>query len=141
MSNPERGSFHFVVDDQTYRLKLTLDGIAQLEDHYEAKYKRPFTFANILARIEAGSVSAIRALIWAALLDGHPSITVEQAGELIDKSGGVLGFASHVSSLLRSTQPAAEDLPPDGGGTRPQPAPVRSRRAGARSIGRRGASA
>lgn len=142
MANPERGEFEFEVEGKKYRMKLTLDAIAQLEDYYEQKYRRPIPFGQILARVQSGSIGAMRAVIWASLQCHHPDLTVKQTGELIDQAGGILAFAAQIGKLIGTAQPDVEDVQAAGGmPPNPRKAPAGRNRHGGRSTGRRGALA
>lgn len=134
MANRQRGEIALIVAGQDYTLRLTTDGIAQLEDACSTPEKAMF-FPDILALVLRGSVKYTRLFVWACLREAHPEMTVADAGTLMDGAGGPIGFAQLVEAVVATTQPDPEDRP------RPQTAQAMAPGIGGRSTSRRAKSA
>ena len=109
MANREKGEVSITIDGTPYTLYLDLNAMALLEDYFSTD-KRPVTFDEVVERLNAGSIRHIRAFFWAALQFHHPAITVMQAGDLIQRGGGLAAFGNQLMALTTSTQPDQEDL-------------------------------
>ena len=84
MANPHRGQVDIKAGDRTFTLSFSINAMCELED----------LMGEPIARIaqglgDAGSVkiSTVRALVWAALRDKHPEVTLEGAGDIIADAG------------------------------------------------------
>ena len=66
-----------LTDGKEYRLRFTLNALAELEDRYgsvEAAFEQ----------LDKGSFKAIRCLLWAGVLHEHPDMTETENGNLMD---------------------------------------------------------
>lgn len=79
MANPARGEVSFKVADTRYTLKFSTNAICELEEHLNKGLN------VIVANMER--LTTVRALLWAGLRAKHPDMTIEKAGELIDRCG------------------------------------------------------
>lgn len=111
MANQERGDFRLTVGDRTLVLRLTTNALAEVEE----LAGMPCTV--IVAQVEAGSVKALRYLLWATLRQHHPDIATEDKrslaaiGDLIDEAGGLTGVRDQVAAFMRANQ--NPDAPPE----------------------------
>lgn len=64
--------------DQVYTLRYTTPAFLKLEQ------ETGLTLTELQARLGAGSVHAIVALVWAGLLHAEPNLTVERAAARVD---------------------------------------------------------
>lgn len=141
MANRERGEVGMTIGSAAYTLVLNTNAMALLEDHFSRPDKE-VTFDQVLARVNAGSVRHIRALVWAALHQFHPTVTIEHAGDLIQQAGGLTGFTAQLMAMVGGTQANPDDLKtlgvkPDAN---PRKAQAGGRGTGTRSSGTRGGS-
>jgi hypothetical protein len=87
------------------------------------------TFQDVLLRVSKGSVRYIRALIWAALRRNHPTITIEQAGDLIQAAGGLFALSEQLVALADTASPDPVDVK-DLGVSAERPPKAHARRRG-----------
>jgi hypothetical protein len=135
-TNPQTGVIKMEIDGKAYTLVLNTNVMATLEEHFSTPEK-DVSWDEIFTRVLRGSVKHVRALIWAMLLQHHPTLTVEQVGVLIDKAGGFEGLTHIIQGAAKSSTPDPKDVKELG---------VRPRKAGRRGTGggstsTRGASA
>lgn len=78
MANRERGEVDLTVGSETYTLRLSTNALAEVEDLLDQD------FGEILQRMEAGRVGAQRAMLFAALREKHPTVTLLDAGQMLD---------------------------------------------------------
>lgn len=137
MANRERGERAITIGGRTYTLVMDANAMAWLEAHFST-FERPVVYPEVLALMERGSVTAIRAYLCAACQRHHPGMTIEAAGDLIQAAGGVGAFTRVIQAAASATMPDPADIealgPPNG--TDPQKARVTSRAdgTGGRSI-------
>lgn len=79
MANPLRGEVSLQLDGKTYRLKWATNAICEFEDLMGGGLPTLGPMAT--------SVKALRAMIWAALREFHPEITLKQVTEWFDVHG------------------------------------------------------
>lgn len=109
MSNPERGEVTLDAGGTSYRLRLTLNAMCELEDALSTPEK-PVTFLEVLGRLRRSSAKDIRWIVWAALREHHPEMTLKDAGELVQEAGGLFDFAGKLQTLTASAEPDPEDV-------------------------------
>lgn len=134
MANPLRGEVPFQIDGKTYRLKWATNAICEFEDLMGGGLPTLGPMAT--------SVKALRAMVWAALREFHPEITLKQVTEWFDvygielflepikkamelanpekKSGGASdppAEAVDKAGLMSSASTSSLGLPPNGSGT------------------------
>lgn len=90
MANPHRGQVDLKAGDKIYTLSFSINAMCELEDHFG----EPITkIAAKLQNPSEVSMTNIRALLWAALLDGKPEIKgtpnggLDFAGMLLNEAG------------------------------------------------------
>lgn len=87
MANKNQGQVSVKFAGKTIKLKLTFNGICELEDLHKSD------IASITARLsenaQGGKVSFIdmRAILWASMLDPLPDASIPDAGELAQSLG------------------------------------------------------
>lgn len=112
------GETTFQVEGRTYTLKLTSNALCLLEDQFSTPTQR-VSWLEILNRGMTGHWRELRGVLWASLRKHHPSITFEQAGDLMDAlDPDVLKEA--FDRLGDSARPDPEDTAALGQG-RPRP--------------------
>ena len=115
MAHQEKRKVSLNIAGETYTLVLDTAALVALEDLFSTP-EREVTFVQILQKVERGSIRYIRAFIWAALQRHHKHITIDQAGELIDKAGGIAGLAQQVTALQETAVPDKADVVELGAG-------------------------
>lgn len=110
-----------VVDGVEYTLVLNTDVMATLEDHFSTPQK-DVTWDEIWGRVLRGSVKTVRALIWAMLRPHHPTLTIADAGVLIDNAGGFAGLTDILQQAGASSTPDPADVKELGVPARPRAA-------------------
>lgn len=80
MANPLKGEVDFPVGDKTYRLRLSINQIIEVEDLTGLGIVQIAAMFNDAATLRAGSV---RAVLWGALRENHPGIDLLAAGEIM----------------------------------------------------------
>lgn len=104
MANPARGEVAFTVADTEYTLKYSTNAICELEDRLNAGLN---TIVGHMDRL-----STVRGMLWAGLRAKHPDITIQQAGEIIDKCG-MIAATEVIGKALKAAFP-----PPDEAATK-----------------------
>lgn len=138
--NRERGEWPLTVGDKQYKMRLTTNAMAEVEDLAKGK-----PWDRILEGLMRGSVSDCRLLMWAALRDHHPEIatdstdSLKRIGDLVDEAGGLTAITAQIREFVEGNarpggdgKKAAGDPPPAAGtttagtGATPTPGPSRS---------------
>ena len=107
MSATTKGTVTLEVGGKAYTLCLTLNALCELEDLLSTP-KEQVTFQQVTAMAEKGSLRHIRAVIWAALRDHHPEMSLRDAGQLIQDIG-MGAMTAHLTDLAASMAPDEED--------------------------------
>ena len=84
MANPHKGDVDLVAGDKTYRLRLDINAIAELEDHTGKGINQ---IAEELADPSTMRITLARAVFWGATRSTHPEMTVKEAGEVMTEAG------------------------------------------------------
>jgi hypothetical protein len=118
MANPHRGEVPFDLDGKSYKLAYSINALCELEDQMG---KSVVEIADLLSKPERLHVSAVRTLFWAGLLDNHPGVTPEEAGNIMTGLGIVpaLGLVAK-TFVLAFPQMAADQDPLVSAGRRPR---------------------
>ncbi len=83
MANPHRGAVALEAGEKVYSLRFTTNSICELEDHFGGK-----GISQIVVEMQGQpSMKLVRAMIWGALIDGHPNLTMKEAGTILDEVG------------------------------------------------------
>lgn len=86
MINPHKGEVAFEANGQRYVLQFSIDAVCTLEGETGKG------FVALVEELEQNpSLTLMRQLLWAGLLERHPDITLKEAGELIPAAGGLVG--------------------------------------------------
>ena len=109
MANRHKGEVTIDVEGTAYTLALTIDAMVALEDQFSTPQKL-VTFQEILGLADRGSVKAMRALIWAALQRHHPTITLTDVSDLVQRAGGLAAFVQTFSALAKVSFADPKDL-------------------------------
>lgn len=88
MANPHLGEVPIDIDGETYKISLSLNAMCELEE----AFGKPLL--EVIGDLEAAQddpkklkVTTIRMLVWGALQDNHPDITLKKAGLLAGRAG------------------------------------------------------
>lgn len=85
VANRERGELPFQSGDTTYVMKLTTNGICQMETQSGR------TFGDVIAGMQRDSHTDMRLFLWAMLQHHHPDLTLNEVGDIVDGFGIVGG--------------------------------------------------
>lgn len=146
MSNSHKGEVRVEIDGTSYTMRLDMNAMVALEEHFSTPDKE-ISFAEILDKVQRGNMRYSRAFIWAALQAHHPTLTMEDVSDIVQRSGGVFMFSQRIiAQLAKSTAPDPADikalgLEGKGKTTNPQKAQARRAGTGALSTSKRAASA
>jgi len=109
MANRERGEVDLTIDGKAYTMVLTTNALCELEDVMSTTL-RPVTYADVLMASKKGSTRAMRAVFWASLREHHRTVTLEDAGRLMDAADGTVSFAEKLAALAFAAMPADDDV-------------------------------
>jgi len=114
MGNPERAEQTVEIDGEAYRLQLSINAMCEVEDLLNAGIPRgdPRRIgfnAYVKQFLPAMEWKDVRLVVWAALREHHPDMTIGRAGWLMDRVGW------HESTLIMlslfpGSQPDEADL-------------------------------
>jgi hypothetical protein len=105
MANPHKGEISVDLEGQTYTLALTLNAMVDVEALFGLSFDEVISLAAT-----KGSATHLRALVWAMLRKHHPTITLEQAGDLV--TGANLGHLSRtIARVVTASSPDPKDVP------------------------------
>ena len=100
MANPARGEVAFTVANTEYTLKFSTNAICELEDRLNK---------SISVIVEGmDRITVVRAMLWAGLQAKHPEMTLQDAGDIIDR-GGMAHIAETISKALTLAFPAQDE--------------------------------
>lgn len=105
MANPIKGEVDFPVGDKTYRLRLSINEIIQVEDLLGIGIIKIAGMFNDVESLTAGSV---RAVLWGALREHHPEVNIMDAGDIMAEAR-LQSTIEHVGQALQAAFPKAED--------------------------------
>lgn len=111
MANRHRGEVSFAAGGETYTLRYSANALAELEDALD---KSVGEIVELMQSQKGLRIKTVRTIFRAGLLDRHPDITDQQAGDIISDVG--LGEAAN---LLGRAFTAA--FPPVEGGASESP--------------------
>jgi hypothetical protein len=135
----QRGDVPITIDGVTYVLKMDINSMASLEELFDDE----LTFEEIFKRAQANKLRYVRAIWWAALQHHHPEITIQQAGELLGKAGGMFEIVKRLGLVGLSTIPDPKDVealpkgtgnPQSAGGAKKKPAGTGARSTAPRDV-------
>ena len=101
MTNVHKGDVAAEIDGAGYTLRFSVDALCQLES---AAGK---SFADIGRDLSTGkiSITLARQLLWSALREHHPAVTLKEAGEMIKGLGGITGAMAKINEALVAAFP------------------------------------
>ena len=102
MANKHRGEVPIKLDKRR-KLRLDFNTLADLEENHGIDVMKTFT------SLEKMPFSSIRRLIWAGLLHELPELTVNEAGELIEKYSTLEKASQAVSDAIKYLAPDVEE--------------------------------
>lgn len=104
MANSIKGEVDFPVGDKTYRLRLSINEIIQVEDLLGVGIIKIAGMFNDVENLTAGSV---RAVLWGALREHHPEVDILGAGDIMGEAR-LQPTIEHVAQALQAAFPTAE---------------------------------
>ena len=128
MANIYKGEVSLEIDGATYTLHAGINAIADAESVFSTVDHR-VTFQTIVKEAEAGSVTHIRALLWAMLRRHHKNLSLSDVGDLIDRVG-LFAINERFEAVLQSFVADPEDLKSLGVGSNPPQAQAKRQKAG-----------
>lgn len=117
MANPYRGQTKFKAGEKDYTLSFSINSLCELEDLLGESVN---TVAAQISNPAAVRMKTVRALIWAALQDNHPDVTLEQAGDITSEAGLPATMAAVGAAFAGAFPETAGEA--KGGADRPQKA-------------------
>lgn len=104
MANAQRGEVELVVGDKTYKLRLGINAIVEVEDVLGG-----VGINEIIASLDPANVriGTLRAILWGALREHHPEVTLLDAGDLIGEVGAA-AIAPVVGEAIGAAFPRSE---------------------------------
>ncbi len=126
MANKHRGEVALEIEGKVYTLHAGINAVADVEGVFSTIDRR-VTYQEIAENAMKGSVTHIRALIWAMLRKHHRDLSITDVGDLIDQVG-MMEIEKKFSEVLRSTVPDPADL--KALGVDPNPPGAQAKRAG-----------
>jgi len=104
MVNPLRGEVALPVGETTYKLCFSVNATCALEGLLD---KTIIEINESLQDPKKVRVQTVRAMLWAALSDNHPELTLQDAGKIAHACGIQVAMEKVIQSILLSN-PAAE---------------------------------
>lgn len=108
MANRHRGEVALEIEGKVYTLHAGINAVAEAENVFSTADRR-VTYQEIAQHAINGSVTHIRALIWAMLRKHHRDLSLSDVGDLIDLAG-MDAIERKFSDLVRANVPDPEDL-------------------------------
>lgn len=105
MGNPIKGEVDFRVGDKTYRLRLSINQIIEVEDLLGVGIIK---IAGMFNNVESLTAGSVRAVLWGALREHHPEVDIMGAGEIMAEAR-LQPTIEHVGQALQAAFPTAED--------------------------------
>lgn len=105
MGNPIKGEVDFPVGDKTYRLRLSINQLIEVEDLTGFGIVQ---LANSFNDAETLRASTVRAVLWGALRENHPEVDILAAGEIM-AAARLQPTIQYVGEALQAAFPPAED--------------------------------
>jgi hypothetical protein len=103
----EKNEIPVTLDGKTYTLKAGLNALVLLEEMFSAGDRR-VTFREVMQHATRGSVSHIRAIVYAMTRKHHKELTLDAIGDLIDRVGLMEINAAFEGALASMVADAAD---------------------------------
>lgn len=84
MANPQRGEVDLKAGKKTYTLRFSYNAMATIEELLDVGIN---DLGPMLSDPKRFRIGTWRALLWGALLEMHPDLSLEDAGEIIGAAG------------------------------------------------------
>ena len=107
--NRERCLVTTEVAGETYRLQLSMNAMCEVEALLSVGGKRVSFNDFLTAFMPAGLYTDLRLVVWAALREHHPAMTIPQAGAWIDQVGWHEATMIAIE-CIHGTRPDEKDL-------------------------------
>jgi hypothetical protein len=108
-ANPEKGETDVVIEGVTYTLVMTFNGLIDCQNALAVNGAKP-TVGQILERVSNQDVEAFRAVFWGTLRRHHPGVSLQQAGDLMDASGGMPALDMMLAQVSAQSAPDPNDV-------------------------------
>jgi len=83
MANAERGEVDLVIGDTSYKLRMSINAVAEIETYLDKGVNEIATMVRNPADFRIGTW---RVLLWGALREFHPC-SIDAAGEIMGRAG------------------------------------------------------
>jgi len=90
------------INGKLYQFKYTVNSLCELEAATEYK-----DMNQLMAASQAGSIGAVRAMVWAGLIWDKPNLTINEVGDLMGDLSGMQKFAEAVGKAFAASSPDA----------------------------------
>lgn len=97
MANANRGDVELVAGIHTFTLRISMNAMCDMESVLGAKAQ------SIIAEFGGGqdaSISTVRGVLWGAMREHHPNMTLHMAGQVLDEVGYGPVHARIVEALM-----------------------------------------
>jgi len=84
MANPDRGEVDLKAGDTLYVLRFCTNSMRHLENVLDRSTPE---IMEAFKEPQKARLGLMQNIMWAGLLDRHPGITLEQAGDVMDEAG------------------------------------------------------
>jgi hypothetical protein len=148
MSNPHKGEIAISADGKKYKWCFSANAISVLEEHLDRgifdiaeelrswspplddrSQPKPETAAEIKARNARVRFGFCRSVFWAGFQDAHPDMTVQLAGDIMMKNGGLIGGLALIMQGMMLAFPQSGEGEGDAGANPPNRAARRKAKA------------
>lgn len=102
MANPNRGEVDLIAGDQTFIMRMSINAVVNLEDHFDMGINQ---IAQKLSDPERMRIRDLRTIVLHTLKEHNPDLTELQAGEIVGKAG----FAATGEAIQKAMQAAFPD--------------------------------
>lgn len=107
--NPHKGEVEFDAVGQRWRLVYSFNALCALEEQTGRGFAE---LSKSLADPAKVRLADIRAVLWAGLIDNHPSVTIKQVGDIIGEIKATKAFELFNRALVLAFPEASEDANP-----------------------------
>jgi hypothetical protein len=95
MANPLRGEVELQTPEKTYTMRMSINAIVSLEDHFDMGINQ---IAEKLSDTASMRIGSLRTIVMFALREHHPDLTPDQTGEII----GAVGFEGTAAAIQKA---------------------------------------
>jgi len=107
MANPNRGEVDLIAGDQTYTMRMSINAIVNLENHFDLGINE---IAELLSAPKGMRIGNLRTIVFHTLKEHHPDLTEEGTGDVIGKAGFDATAAAIQQAMVRAF-PSAKAAP------------------------------